>query len=295
MSRIALGLMRSSCLSEKELEKLILDCLNEGIYFFDIADIYGNTYCETLLGKVLQNNPSLRNKMYIQTKVGICHDYCGYDSSYDYIIKATRESLKRMNIDCLDCLLLHRPDILMDNEEIAKAINYLMENDLVKHFGLSNFTIMEIEYLKQTLKCKIEYNQVQLGLGNTLMLDQTMYCNVPLSKTSRSNDDLLFYLKKENIIIQCWSPFQVGFFDGCIFDEEKYPQYNQVLTKFASKYHTSKCAIATAFLLRIDKNLMVVNGSMDFKHIYESLEGEKIELTREDWYKIYEETGHFLP
>ena len=294
MSRIALGLMRISQKSVSEVEELIKKSLSLGINFFDLSDIYGRGKCEELVGEVLKNNPNLRDKMYIQSKVGIAFETIGYDNSYDYIIEYTKKILKRLNTSYLDCLLIHRPDIFMDAIEVYNAIKYLKENKLIIDFGVSNFNTEEIKYLKEN-NINIKYNQVSLGLGNTTMIDQVMYTNVPNTKVSKEADDLFFYLKRKNIIIQAWSPFQFGFFEGSIFDEEKYPIINQVLDKYASIYHTSKCAIASAFLLKLDKNLIVITGSTNINHIKEALDGENINLSRKDWYAIYKECGHILP
>ncbi len=296
MSRIALGLMRLNNLNKDELYNLIKESLDNGINFIDLADIYCNGDSERKLGEVFKSHPELRNKLYIQTKVGIRKDIGGYDLSYEYIIKATKDCLNRLNIDYLDCLLLHRIDLLVDAKEVAKATKELRNSGLIKDFGVSNFNSSEIEYLKSELKdIDIKYNQVNLGLGNTTMLDSAMYTNVPLSKINYSDGNLLFYLKKENIIIQCWSPFQYGLFEGSIFDETKYPLINNVLDEYSKKYNVSKCAIATAFLLRIDPNLIVITGSTNINHIKECIDGESISLSREDWYQIYRKTNHFLP
>lgn len=295
MSRIALGLMRISELNVDQVEQLISNALDNGINFFDLADIYGNGRCEELLGLVLKKNPSLRKRMYIQTKIGIRKNPKRYDLSYDYIIQAVNDCLKRLQLDYIDCLLLHRPDIFMDCDEVASAISYLIKQGLIRDFGVSNFSSSEIAYLSSALDVKIKYNQLQLGVGNTLMVDQTMYTNLNNSYVTKDNDDLFFYLKKEKIIVQCWSPYFVGFFEGSIFDEEKYPVLNQVLEKYANRYNTSKCAIATAFLLKLDKNLLVITGSTNIEHIKESLDGEKINLSREDWYSLYNEIGHKVP
>lgn len=295
MSRIALGLMRIEKMSKEEVYKLITDSVNAGIKIFDVADIYGNGRCEELLGEVLEDHPDLREKMYLQSKCGISTDTIGYDSSYDNIIKRVKLSLKRLKTPYLDCLFIHRPDIFMDNKEVSRAIEELQENGLIKDFAVSNFSSSEIKYLQKTLKTKIKYNQVSLGLGNTSMIDQAFNTNMPSQIISKEADDLFFFLKGEDITIQCWSPFQFGFFEGSIFDEEKYPVINAVLKKYALKYHTNKCAIATAFLLRLDPKLIVVNGATNILHLKESLDGEKIELSREDWYHIYQESGHMLP
>ena len=294
MSRIALGLMRISHKTKEEVLKLIEDSLSLGINFFDLADIYGHGKCEELVGEVLKEKPSLREKMYIQSKVGIAYETCGYNNSYDYIVSYTKKILKRLNTTYLDCLLIHRIDVFIDNKEVYDAIKYLKENNLIKDFGLSNFNTEEIKYLKE-YDIDIKYNQVSLGLGNMNMIDQVFYTNVPTSVVSKDVDNLFFYLKRKHIIIQCWSPFQYGFFEGSIFDSLKYPKINEVLEKYASKYHTSKCAIASSFLLKLDKDLIVITGSTNIEHIKECLDGERIELSREDWYRIYSECGHLLP
>ncbi len=294
MSRIILGLMRIDQMKVEEVEALVLDAINEGITFFDLADIYGSTKCETLFGEVIKRHKEIRNKIYIQTKIGIIPGH-GYDLSYEYIIKSAKESIKRLNVTYLDSLLLHRPDIFMDAEEVTKAVEYLQKEGLIKDFGVSNFTQSEIEYLQKYLKTPIKYNQVQLGIGNTTMLDQVMYTNIPSNLVSKEADSLYFFLKKENIIVQCWSPYLYGFFEGSIFDENKYPLINQVLAEYANKYHTSKCGIATAFLLVLNKTIMVISGSTNINHLKEALDGEKINLSKKDWYDIYHRIGKMLP
>ena len=294
MSRIALGLMRIANKTPKEVEQLIKESLKLGINFFDLADIYGRGKCESLVGEVLKNNPTLREKMYIQSKVGIAYETIGYDNSYDYIINHTKKILERLNTSYLDCLLIHRPDVFLDAKEIYDAVTYLKSNGLIKDFGVSNFNTEEIKYLKD-YKIDVKYNQVSLGVGNTTMIDQIMYTNVPKTHASKESDDLFFYLKRKNITIQTWSPFQYGFFEGSIFDTEKYPLINEVLDKFAKQYNTSKCAIATAFLLKLDNNLIVITGSTNISHIKEALDGELINLSKADWYAIYKGCGHILP
>lgn len=295
MSRIVLGLMRIESMNVEKVTELITNSLELGINHFDLADIYGNHRCESLVGEVLTFHPELRNKMYIQSKVGIKLDPKGYDLSKDYIIQAVKDSVSRIKCGYLDCLLLHRPDIFMDCDEIIEAIKYLLYHNLIKEFGVSNFSPSEIMYLEEKLPIKIKYNQVQLGIGNTVMIDQNFYVNMQRNIVSKESDSLFFFLKRKRIIIQCWSPYQMNFFEGSIFDEEKYPLINRVLDKFANKYHCSKCAIATAFLLKLDNHLQVITGSTSLEHIKQSLEGENVNLTKEDWYQIYSETGHLIP
>ena len=294
-SRIALGFMRINDMSAEQVETLIRKALDAGVYKFDLADIYGKGRCEELVGEVLSAHPELREKMYLQSKVGIRKEPKRYDLSYEHIVEGVKASVERMKCGYLDSLLLHRPDILMDAEEVGKAIAFLLKEGLIRDFGVSNFSSSEILYLERYLPCPIRYNQVQLGIGNTTMIDQIMFTNVPAGKVSKEADDLFFFLKRKNIVIQCWSPFQVGFFEGVIFDESRYPELNAILADFAERYHTSKCAIATAFLLKIDPRLWVVTGSTSWKHIEESLDGEKISLSREDFYELYAKVIHWIP
>ncbi|MCH3966063.1 MAG: aldo/keto reductase [Bacilli bacterium] len=295
MSRIAQGLMRITNMTENEVYGLICHSLGKGITIFDLADIYGGGKCEELIGRVLLSHPELREKIYLQSKCGISSDTIGYDSSYDNILFRVKKSLERLHTSYLDNLFIHRPDIFMDNEEVARAIRYLMDHKMIRDFSVSNFSSSEIRYLQKELPCPIKYDQVQLGLGNTTMIDQVFNTNLPANKASKEQDDLFFFLKGEGIAIQCWSPFLYGFFEGSIFDESRHPEINACLQKYSEKYHTNKAAIATSFLLRLDPSLVVINGSTSLSHLDEALEGEKINLSREDWYRIYQESGHLLP
>lgn len=294
MTRIGLGLMRIANLTTNQVYDLITSCLKLGLNFFDLADIYGRGKCEELVGEVLKEHPDLRSQMYIQSKVGIAYETCGYDNSYDYIIDVCMKSLKRLNTNYLDSLLIHRVDVFLDADEVYRAVNYLKDKGYIKEFGVSNFNTSEIEYLKSR-NIEIKYNQISLGIGNTVMIDQIMYTNIPSSKVAYADNDLFFYMKRNDIIIQAWSPFIYGFFEGSIFDEKKYPLINQVLEKYANIYHTSKCAIAAAFILKLDKNLILFTGSTNINHIKECMDGLNIELKKEDWYHIYQDCGHLLP
>lgn len=296
-SRIIQGLMRISSLSEEELYELIKFDLDNGIYFFDIADCYAEGEAEIKLGNVLRNHPELRSQMFIQTKGGVTHgDKCGYyDFDYTHIKEAIDLSLNRMGIDYIDSYLLHRPDIFMNDVEVAKAIDEAFDKGKIKHFGLSNCSKEIIEYLGSAIKPKIEYNQIQLGLGHMLLIEECFNFNMNNKEGSSRIEDNYFYMKRKGIKIQAWSPFLVGFFEGSLFDEGKYPEINAVLNEMAEKYHTSKCAIATAFILRLNSDIAVITGSLNINHVRECLDGEKINLSKEDWYYLYQKSGRMLP
>lgn len=296
-SRIIQGLMRVDRLSDEELYELIKFDIDNGIYFFDIADCYLNGEAESKLGRVLTAHPELREKIYIQTKCTIVRSTKGvyYDSSYDHIISSVNDSLKRMNIKCIDSLLLHRPDIFLDNKEVNKAINTLINEGKIKDFGVSNYSKEMIKYLNEELETPIKYNQIQLGLGQLRLIEETFNFNIHNEEGVSNTVDTYFYLKRKRIYLQAWSPFIVNFFEGSLFDENKYPRVNAALKEMAEKYKTSKCSIATAFLLNLGDFIQVITGSMDIKHVQECLDGENIILDKEDWYYLYKEAGKMLP
>lgn len=297
-SKIIQGLMRVNEISDDDLYNLIKFDIENGITFFDLADCYSNGLVEEKLGRVLKNNPSLREKMFIQTKCSITRDKTRgtyYDLSYKHIIESVNNSLNRMQIDYIDCLLLHRPDIFMDNKEIAKAFKELKTCGKVHYFGVSNFSKEMIEYLNEELEDKIVIDQVQLGLGHTRLLEEGLNFNMINNEGISYTNDTYFYLKRKNIILQAWSPFLVGFFEGSIFDKIKYPQINTKLDDLARKYSTSKCAIATSFLLTLGDNIRVITGAIKQNHIKECLDGINIKLEKPDWYDLYKSVGKMLP
>ena len=295
-SRIIQGLMRSTSLSDEALYDLIKFDIENGINYFDLADIYSNGEVEAKLGRILLSHKELRDKIFIQTKCSIvvCDDTY-YDLSYEHIIESVYKSLERLNCKYIDSLLLHRPDILMNPKEIKKAFLELKEKGLVKHFGVSNFSKEAIEYLNTELDGLIEVNQVQLGLGQMRLIEEELNFNMDNDEAISHTGNTLFYLKRKNIQIQAWSPFLVGYFNGSIFDSNKYPDLNNKLNELANKYNVSKATIATKFLLMLDDNLLVVTGSMDRCHIMESILANSFTMEKKDWYSLFKSCGKMLP
>lgn len=299
-NRIVLGLMRLRDVSVEELETLIKQCLDSGIKFFDISDIYCNGESEIKLGEVLKRNPGLREKMIIQTKGGIVKNkegkVEGYDLSYDYIKKACLASLKRLNTTYVDSYLFHRPDIFLDAKEASKAISELTEEGKIRHFGVSNFSSSAISYLQSEMHdIKIEVNQLQAGLGHMDIFSSQMNTNMDNEEGVDRDNGVFYYMKENKITLQCWSPYLIGFFQGNIFTDPKMKKANEVMEKLAEKYSVSKCGIATAFLLSLTNDTQVITGSMDINHIKQTLEGTKVKLSKADWYSLYTSTGHCLP
>ena len=295
-NRIIQGLMRCQSLSDEDLYELIKFDIENGINIFDLADIYGLGEVEIKVGRILKNHPELRSKMFIQSKCSIVKkENKYYDLSYEHIMEATNQILERLNITYLDSLLLHRPDILMDAKEIKKAFMELKASGKVLHFGVSNFSKEAIEYLNSEVDGMIEINQVQIGLGQMRLIDEEINFNMNNDESVNHSSSTLFYLKRKNIQIQAWSPFLVGYFDGSIFDYNRFPNLNHKLDELAYKYQVSKASITTNFLIMLDPKLYVVTGSMNKDHVLDCIKGTTFKMDKMDWYSLYQAAGHMLP
>ncbi|MGX8680208.1 MAG: aldo/keto reductase, partial [bacterium] len=249
ISRLALGCMRIANKSPKDVEHLVQYALDAGINFFDHADIYGGGRSEELFGQTLKANPSLRDKMYIQTKCGIIPGK-RYDFSYDHIVNSLDQSLARLQTDHVDFFLLHRPDALADPSEVAKALNHLYAQGKFKYFGVSNHTAGQIALLNKYLDQPIMINQLQFSIIHSVMIDAGMNMNMVEPYSIDHDGGILDYCRLNDILIQPWSPFQASWADGTFIDHPKYEKLNAVLESLAQKYQTTKSGIALAWILR---------------------------------------------
>lgn len=289
------GMMRLNDLSVDEVEDLILFDLKHGINFFDTSNIYGNGVSESKIGEVLKRNPDLRKKIILQTKCGIYKNDKNenyYDLSKERIIASCNESLKRLNTNYLDYFLLHRADIFINNKDVAEAFNILYKEGKVKHFGVSNFSSELISYLNDEIKQRIEVNQLQLGLGHLSLISDVFNLNMDVNNLNASN--LYFYLKRNNIKIQCWSPFLYGLFKGSIFEEDKFPELNKYLAELGKKYNVSKASIALNFIFKLG-DIDVLIGATLKEHIVDCLTSLNYKITKEEWYKLYKIAFTMLP
>lgn len=295
-SRIIQGLMRLDGVSIDELYELIKFDLDHGINTFDLADIYGCGSSEEKLGEVMKLHPELRSKMFIQSKCGIIldPDNTYYDSSYEHLLQGVKDSLNRCCIDYFDSYLIHRPDVLMDLDEVKNAYQKIIDLGLVKNFGVSNFPSNGLRMFKEN-GIDIKTNQLQLGLGHLNLVSEVLNCNIDNHEGTMHASDLYFYMKKEKMELQCWSPFQYAHFEGSIFQHEKMAPAMKVVKEMANKYHVSMCGLLTAFLLRLGDNVTIITGSTKKEHVKECLEGLDIDLSRKDWYRLYSCTGNLLP
>ncbi len=292
---VAMGCMRLTELdSEKAIAEIIDYCIEEGANFFDHADIYSAGKCEELFGKVLKENPGLRDQMILQSKCGIIPGKM-YDLSAEYIEKSTDGILKRLSTDHLDLLVLHRPDALMQPEEIAKAFDTLQTSGKVKHFGVSNFNSMQIELLKKYVRQPILVDQLQLSIASSTMISQGLEVNMETEGGIVRDGAVLDYCRINDISIQTWSPFQMPGWKGTFIGSAKYPKLNEMLNQLAEKYNVSATTIAATWILRHPANMQILCGSMKKERIKSVIDASEIILTKEEWYGLYLAAGHILP
>lgn len=292
-SEISLGCMRIADLSVGDATTLIKTALDEGIDFFDHADIYGGGKSETVFAQALDMNPSVREKLIIQTKCGIRQGY--FDFSKEHILNSVDGSLQRLKTDYLDILLLHRPDTLMEPEEVAEAFCNLQGSGKVRHFGVSNQNPMQIELLSRYLNQKIIINQLQLSITNTGMIDSGINVNMKINPSIDRDGSILEYCRLKEITIQAWSPFQYGFFEGAFLDNDKFPELNRKINEIAKVKGVANTAIAIAWILRHPAKIQPIVGTTNAKRLKDICQASRIELTRPEWYEIYRAAGNKLP
>jgi predicted oxidoreductase len=293
-SEVSLGCMRLAGLTNDKANILINTALEEGINFFDHADIYGRGKSEEIFSNAIKMNTSIREKMILQTKCGIVPGVM-YDFSKEHILKSVDDSLKRLKTDYVDTLLLHRPDILVEPEEVAQAFRALKESGKVKHFGVSNHTPLQIELLNKYLDEKIMINQLQFGVMHTGIIDHGVNMNTKDIAAIDRDNEILNYCRLNDITIQAWSPYQYGMFEGVFLGNEKFKEVNEKLDEIAIKYNVTSTAIATAFILRHPAKIQTVVGTTNSERLKEICKATNIILTRTEWYEIYKAAGNILP
>lgn len=291
---IAVGCMRMLDLDVAGAENFVNTALELGVNFFDHADIYGGGGCEELFGKVLAANTGLREQMLVQSKCGIVPGKM-YDFSKEYILESVDGCLKRLHTDYLDVLVLHRPDALMEPEEVAEAFDALVQSGKVRHFGVSNQNPYQMQLLAKYIHQDILVDQLQLSLTNSSMISLGMEVNMESGGAVNRDGGVLDFCRLNDITIQTWSPFQYGMFEGTFIGSDKYPELNVQLNALAEKYNTSVTAVVTAWILRHPANMQMIAGSMKVSRLKEVCSACEFELTREEWYRLYLAAGHILP
>ena len=292
-SEISLGCMRISAMTDQEISGLIHTALDEGINFFDHADIYGGGKSEERFSEALDMNPALREKMILQSKCGIRKG--AFDFSREHILEAVDGSLKRLRTDYLDVLLLHRPDALVEPEEVAEAFNILEKSGKVRNFGVSNQNPMQIELLTKFVQQRIIFNQLQFSITNTGMIDAGINVNMTIDASINRDGSILDYCRLKEITIQPWSPFQYGFFEGVFLDNAKFPELNQKINAIAAAWGVTNTAIAIAWILRHPAHMQPILGTTNAGRVKDICKASDVTLTRQEWYEIYLAAGNKLP
>ncbi len=288
---VAVGCMRISDMNEKEASAFVNTALENGANFFDHADIYGGGKSEIIFGRAIA--PSMRDNIFIQTKCGIRQG--SFDFSYDHIVNSVDGSLKRLGTEYIDVLLLHRPDALMEPDEVARAFDYLKSSGKVRHFGVSNQNPYQMELLQRSMNMPICANQLQFGVMHTPIIQSGINVNMYNESGVNRDGGVLDYCRLKEITIQPWSPMQYGFFKGCFIDNEKFPELNDKMAEIAEKYNVSKTTIAFAWILRHPAKMQPITGTTNLKRLADCLKSAEVSLTREEWYEIYRAAGNVLP
>lgn len=290
---IAVGCMRINGLTQLEAEHFVKTAMESGANFFDHADVYGGGECESRFAEAIHMNSTVREKMILQSKCGIRPGQ--FDFSKDHILEAVDGSLKRLKTDHLDVMLLHRPDALVEPEEVAEAFDILHASGKVRNFGISNQKPMQILLLQKFVKKPLVANQLQLSITNAAMISNGFNVNMQNDEAIDRDGSILDFCRLHDITIQPWSPFQYGFFEGVFLGSDKFPELNAVIDKIAAKYQVTNTTIAIAWLLRHPAKMQPVTGTMNVNRLKDCVKASEIKLSREEWYEILLAAGNKLP
>jgi len=297
MSSVVLGMMRIATMEDGEIRRLFDAAIEAGVNVFDHADIYGGERhrCEERFGQAVTLSAADRERILIQSKAGIRRGW--FDFSREHILATVDESLAALKTDYLDVLLLHRPDTLVEPEEVAEAFDTLHRAGKVRRFGVSNHTPGQIELLKTAVRQPLHFNQIQLSITHANLFAQGIAANMAGLDQSISRDNgLLDYSRIHGMTLQAWSPFQKAFFDGVfIGDRESYAELNDVLDELAARYGVTPSGIAVAWITRHPANIQVVLGTTKAERVRECAAGSDITITREEWYRLFRAAGHQVP
>ncbi len=290
---IAVGCMRMNRLDRSDAETFVKTALDEGLNFFDHADIYGKGECEERFADAVSMNSTVRESMILQSKCGIRQGQ--FDFSKEHILASVDGILKRLRTDYLDVLLLHRPDALVEPEEVAAAFDTLESSGKVRHFGVSNQKPLQIQLLQRYVKQPITANQLQLSITNATMISAGVNVNMLNDEAVDRDGSILDFCRLHDITIQPWSPFQYGFFEGVFLDNDKFPELNAKIDEIAAAHDVSNTTIALAWILRHPAQMQPVTGTMNVERLRHCAAAADIQLTRTEWYEIYRSAGNVLP
>jgi len=295
---VVLGLMRIAEKSDDEIRELVRTARDAGITFFDHADVYGNEKheCERRFADALQLTASQRDEITLQTKCGIVREGPYFDFSYEHIMASVEGSLRALRTDHVDILLLHRPDALVEPDDVARAFDELEAAGKVRAFGVSNHTPMQIELLKRSVQQPLVVNQLQLSVTHATIVAQGAAMNmVGLEQSVVRDGGVLDYCRLHDITVQAWSPFQTGFFTGTFLGNPELPELNAVIERLAAVHGVPPIAIATAWITRHPAHMQVVLGTTTPERVAGAALGSDLPLTRAEWYELFRAAGHICP
>ena len=291
---VAVGCMHLHKLDRAEAGRFIHQAIEMGANFFDHADIYGGGQCESLFADAMPMKADRREKVLIQTKCGIVRGKM-FNFAKEYILKAVDHSLRRLKTDYLDVLLLHRPDALVEPEEVAEAFELLEQSGKVRHFGVSNQNPWQIQLLQTAVRQPMAANQLQLSLLHTPLIDAGLNVNRKSDSAVNRDGGALDFCRLKGITVQAWSPFQKDLFAGTFLDNPDFPELNNKLQEIADRYGVSKTTIVIAWLLRHPARILPVTGTTKISRLADCVKAAQISLTREEWYELYLAAGNKLP
>lgn len=304
VTNVVAGMMRIASKTDDEIRALYTSAREAGIDFFDHADLYGFNHpgggyhlCEQRFASALKLSPAEREQIVLQTKTGIIDQPWGYDQSYEHIVASAEESLRALGTDYLDILLLHRPDALVEPEEVARAFDHLESTGKVRHFGVSNHTPRQIDLLKTAVTQPLVANQVQLSITHSPIIAQGLSSNMADydDAISRDGGGLIDYARINKITLQAWSPFQKAFQDGVFLGSPDYPELNAEMDRLADKYGVEPIAIGVAWITRHPAGIQVIVGTTNPDRVAAAAKGSDIPLTRSEWYALTRTAGHNVP
>ena len=287
---VAVGCMRIKGLQPAEAERFVATALELGMNFFDHADIYGGGECEKIFAKAYTGP---REGILLQSKCGIRSGR--YDFSKEHILASVDGILSRLNTDYLDVLLLHRPDALVEPEEVAEAFETLRMSGKVRHFGVSNHNPGQIQLLQKYVKQPLVANQLQMSVAHASLVTQGTHVNMSDDAAVDRDGGALDFCRLHDITVQPWSPFQHGFFKGPFVGDRHFKELNSKLDELAAKYAADSTAIALAWLLRHPAKMQPVIGTMNLGRLASCAKAAEITLSREDWYALWLAAGNTLP
>lgn len=296
---VVLGLMRIQEKTDEEVRTLVKTAMDAGITFLDHADVYGTEThgCERRFAEAMRLTAAERERLVIQTKTGIVKEQGPYfDFSHEHITASVDASLEALGTDYIDILLLHRPDALVEPEEVARAFDDLAAAGKVRAFGVSNHTASQLALLRKYVTQPIVANQLQLSITHAPLIAQGVAANMQALDQSVARDDgLLDYCRLHDITVQAWSPFQAGFFDGTFLDSERFPELNAVIDRLAAKYGVPPIAVAVGWITRHPARMQVVIGTTSPERVTGSAQGSELPLTRAEWYELFRAAGYTVP